>query len=107
MPIPSIGMPARRPTSMHTPASVIGMPSRRVSTCGSGEFARVVVLSGVAGQPLLDEQPVQQAVDVVDALGQPVQLVQPALLVQGGVGTGGQRQGRAIQRAASARTRLS
>jgi hypothetical protein len=62
---------------------------------------------GVAGEPLLDEQPVQQAVDVVDALGQPVQLVQPALLVQGGVGTGRQRQGRAIQRVASARTRLS
>ena len=65
MPTPSSATPARRPTSMVTTASVIGMPSRRASTWLQQRVARIAVVALVAGERLLDEQPVHQPVQRV------------------------------------------
>jgi len=65
---------------------------------GQQRVARVVVVAGVAGEPLLDEEAMQQAVQVGDACRQPVELRQPVLDVERGIGARGHGQGGPVQR---------
>ena len=52
IPMPTIGTPMRRPVSMATIPSVIGMPRRRSMTSFEERVARVVVVVAVAGELL-------------------------------------------------------
>ena len=93
IPTPSSSIPARRPTSLLSTASVIGIPTRRVSTWGQQRVARVVVVLRVAGEALLENSRWTSAPGG-DARGQPVQLREPASLVQARIGSGSQPPGR-------------
>jgi hypothetical protein len=54
--------------------------------------AGVVVVAGVAGEALFDEQPVDERLQRVHSLGQPVQLAQRGAGVEFRVCTGGDRE---------------